>query len=147
MLDQQVARTFPTGPYVVTDRSEDLPTGHHGLVYGDPAWRFKTRDNATAVTARGRKVHYKTQTLEEIAADPVSSIAARDCILILWILGCLLPESLELIKHWGFMFKAWGPIRGKTTMPHAGSTGAGNSHPGNGYLSARGPPPRRSAVR
>jgi len=41
MLDQQVARTFPTGPYVVTDRFEDLPTGHHGLIYGDPAWRYE----------------------------------------------------------------------------------------------------------
>jgi crossover junction endodeoxyribonuclease RuvC len=53
VLDQQVARTFPTGPYVVTDRFEDLPTGHHGLIYGDPAWRFKTRDNATAVPVIG----------------------------------------------------------------------------------------------
>jgi hypothetical protein len=32
MLDQWVARTFPTGPCVVPDQFEDLLKGHHGLI-------------------------------------------------------------------------------------------------------------------
>jgi hypothetical protein len=75
LLGQQVARTFPTGPYVVTKRFEDLPKRRYGLISADPAWQFGTWDHATAVTARGTKEHYKTQTLEEIAAVPVGSIA------------------------------------------------------------------------
>jgi N6-adenosine-specific RNA methylase IME4 len=115
LLDQQVARTFPTGPYAVTNRFDDLTKRHYGLIAADPAWRFKTYDNATAVTARGREEHYKTQTLEEIAAVPVGSIAADDCVLILWFLQPLLPPALEIVKHWGFTFKTLGPVWGKTT--------------------------------
>src|SRR5262249_15320404 len=111
MLDQQVARTFPTGPYVVTDRFEDLPKRHYGLIYADPAWRFQTWGNATEVTARGREVHYRTQTLEEIEAIPVGSIAGDDCVLILWILGCLLPESLELITEFCWLGRRGKPKR------------------------------------
>jgi N6-adenosine-specific RNA methylase IME4 len=78
------------------------------------------------VTARGREVHYRTQTLQEIEATPVGSIAGDDCVLILWILGPLLPQSLELIKRWGFKFKTFGPIWGKTTK-------AGDAAMGMGY--------------
>jgi N6-adenosine-specific RNA methylase IME4 len=63
--------------------------------------------------------------LEEIAATPVGSIAAGDCILVLFILGPLLPQSLELIKLWGFTYKTWGLIWGKTTKDGDAAMGMG----------------------
>jgi N6-adenosine-specific RNA methylase IME4 len=145
LLGQQVARTFPTGPYVVTKRFEDLPKRHYGLISADPAWQFGTWDHATAVTARGTKEHYKTQTLEEIAAVPVGSIAAVDCVLILWFLQPLLPPALEIVKHWGFTFKTLGPIWGKTTKDGDPGLGMGywlRSGAEASLLATRGHPKR-----
>jgi N6-adenosine-specific RNA methylase IME4 len=126
VLDQEVARTFPTGPYVVTDRFEELPKRFFGLIYADPPWRYQTWDRAEAVTARGHKVHYRTQTLEEIASVPVGSIAADDAVLVMWFHPALLPGALEIVKGWGFTYKTLGPVWGKVTQD--GRPGIGQGH-------------------
>jgi N6-adenosine-specific RNA methylase IME4 len=35
---------------------------------------------------------------------PVAKLAARDCALLLWIVGCMLPGALEVIRAWGFRY-------------------------------------------
>lgn len=89
-----------------------LPSGPFACIYADPPWQFKTWNKAVAVQARGSKktftsasVHYLTMTAEEIAALPVASAAADDCVLFMWICWPMLPEALRLIEAWGFTYK------------------------------------------
>jgi N6-adenosine-specific RNA methylase IME4 len=96
LLSQSIGDLDVYHPSVVTDRFDDPPKHHYGLIYADPPWRFATWDHAVTVGARGRREHYKTLSIEEIAAYPVGSIAADDCLLILWFLPPLLPTTLDL---------------------------------------------------
>lgn len=96
----------------MTDIFADLPRNHFRAILADPPWHFKTYNE------KGRKrspdwrpfegspsIHYDTMGAEEIRRLPVADFAADDCCLFLWICWPLLPEALQLIEAWGFVYK------------------------------------------
>lgn len=52
--------------------------------------------------------HYETMTLEQIAAIPVQTVAADDCMLLMWVVDSMIPEALEVGRAWGFDYKTVG---------------------------------------
>ena len=46
--------------------------------------------------------------IEELCALPVADLAAPDSVLFLWATFPQLPETLRLIKAWGFQYKSVG---------------------------------------
>jgi N6-adenosine-specific RNA methylase IME4 len=78
------------------------PHGYQ-VIYADPAWRFATRSEKGK--GKSPDAHYRTMTLEELAALPVRRLAARTCALICWIYDPMIPQALWLLEHWGFTFK------------------------------------------
>lgn len=103
-----------------------FPRGQYALIYADPPWKFKTYSvyeksrNPDAPVNRNKQRqnrperHYKTMTLREIMALPVASLAARDCVLFLWVTDPMLPAAIQLGEHWGFKFKTVGFYWAKT---------------------------------
>lgn len=96
---------------------DDVPDKHYGLVYGDPAWRFKTF-KAPAEGDRGRRDaerYYPTMSIEEICALPVKRVAAKDCWLIMWCSWPFLLMGLRAMNAWGFKysssFKVWVKLK------------------------------------
>lgn len=93
---------------------DGLPKAHFGAILADCPWRFRTWNNATAVKRRSSgtnvsaSVHYKTMTVEQIAALPVGDYAAPDCALFLWACWPTLPDALHVINAWGFEYKTCG---------------------------------------
>ena len=82
-------------------------------VLADPPWRFTNRTGKMAPEHR-RLSRYGTLTLDEIAALPVSDIAADTAHLYLWVPNALLPEGLHVMAAWGFSYKSniiWHKIR------------------------------------
>jgi len=84
----------------------------YGAMYADPAWRFEVWNGATAVKARNSAstytsaaVHYQTMSYDELAALPISELAADDSALFLWICWPMLPQAMSLIETWGFVYK------------------------------------------
>jgi N6-adenosine-specific RNA methylase IME4 len=53
-----------------------------------------------------RLSRYATMKLPQIAALPVGEIVADTAHLYLWVPNALLPEGLEVMKAWGFHYKA-----------------------------------------
>ena len=73
-------------------------------IYADPPWRFTNRTGKMA--PEHRRLHrYKTMTLEDISAMQVSSIAAENSHLYLWVPNALLEYGLSVMKAWGFTYK------------------------------------------
>jgi N6-adenosine-specific RNA methylase IME4 len=61
-----------------------------------------------------RLSRYTTMALREIKALPVKEIADEPCHLYLWVPNALLPDGLEVMKAWGFEYKAnivWEKVR------------------------------------
>ena len=92
-----------------------LPPGPYRVIYADPPWSFATWSHRGP--GKGASQHYGVMAAEDIAALPVASIAADGAALFLWVVQPLLPQALELIARWGFVFKtvafAWVKIKGK----------------------------------
>ena len=94
-----------------TDQSETRTVGNlaelvaesrrFATVYADPPWRYA---NGGTRGAAGR--HYRTMTVEEIAALPVPQLAEDRAHLHLWTTTSFLPEALDVLRAWGFAYKS-----------------------------------------
>lgn len=76
----------------------------HDLIVADPPWDFENYSDAG--TKKGADPHYKVMTLDAIKALRVGELAGGDCLLMLWSTGCMLPQCLEVMKAWGFVYKS-----------------------------------------
>jgi N6-adenosine-specific RNA methylase IME4 len=123
-----------------------LPQGQYGALLIDPPWHFKVR--SPKGEGRSASQHYKCLGVEQIAALPVQSIAARDCVLFLWATDPMLPAALEVICAWGFTYKTVAFTWVKTNSVSPGfSTGMGfwtRSNPEQCLLATRGHPKRKA---
>lgn len=88
---------------------EPWPTGEFGCVLADPPWKFETW-GAQDENTRGPERHYETMEDEAICAMPVKGLAARDCVLLMWVTWPKLEASFTVIKAWGFTYKTLGFI-------------------------------------
>ena len=82
-------------------------------IYADPPWRFQNRTGKIA--PENKKLNrYPTMALDEIKALPVNAICEHKAHLYLWVPNALLPEGLEVMKAWGFLYKGnlvWEKVR------------------------------------
>jgi len=87
------------------EKQRALPTELFGLIYADPATRFEPYSRETGMD-RAADNHYPTQTIEEIMALPVGTLAAPDTVLACWSTVPMLCETLRAIRFWGFEYKS-----------------------------------------
>jgi len=79
--------------------------GKFGTILADPPWRFQNSTGKVAPEHK-RLARYSTLSLKEIKELPVVTCAADVAHLYLWVPNALLPEGLEVMKAWGFNYKA-----------------------------------------
>lgn len=94
------------------DFSKEI-SGKYSTILADPPWRFMNRTGKMAPEHR-RLSRYATLTLQEICAIPVAVAAEDRSHLYLWVPNALLAEGLEVMRAWGFSYKAnivWHKVR------------------------------------
>lgn len=75
------------------------------LIYADPPWQF-TNVNTGGSLKSSASHHYKsTMSIDEMKAMPIDDIAADDCVLVMWYVGSMPKEAIELVEAWGFTIK------------------------------------------
>ena len=74
------------------------------IIYADPPWSYQNG----GVPQGGVDAQYKTMSLAEIKALPISEISADTSVLLLWATFPQIQEALEVIKAWGFQYKTLG---------------------------------------
>ena len=79
---------------------------NYQLIYADPPWHFRVRSEKGE--SRSAKNHYQVMNLAEIAGLPVSKIAAKNSVLLMWAIDPMLDVAFDVIKAWGFQFKTVG---------------------------------------
>jgi len=72
-------------------------------ITADPPWTFEVHSEKGK--DRSAEQHYKTMTLSDVQALPVSDIAAKDCVLFLWVTMPNLVQGIETMQAWGFEYK------------------------------------------
>lgn len=86
------------------------PTKRYGVIYDDPAWKFRVYSEQTGMD-RAAENHYPTMTIEQLYAMPIADIAADDSVLFRWVTIPFLFEALKLMAHQGYTYKShyiWG---------------------------------------
>lgn len=76
-------------------------TGQYPILYADPPWQYEHPPMGS--TARSIEAKYPTMTLAEI--KKIKPPAHDDCVLFLWATAPKLPECLEVMKAWGFIYR------------------------------------------
>ena len=119
---------------------------HYGVILADPPWTFATYSRKGK--GRSAEAHYDCMSLADIKALPVGDWAAPDCTLFLWATDPSLPQALEVIAAWGFVYKTVGFNWAKTTKDGAGfPIGCGywtRANPEQCLFATRGRPQRLS---
>ena len=91
---------------------DDLPRGKFGAILVDPPWHFKVWSFSDKSIA---KQHYNTMDIEDIYRLSVKDVAAKDCVLFIWVIWPMLEHGLKAIETWGFKYKtcafAWMKTR------------------------------------
>lgn len=90
----------------------------------DPPVPFETWGKRPGgIDSRAAEAFYPTMTWEDLGALDITSVAAPDCVLFLWLCQPLLIETLEMARSWGFSYKTkaycWLKLRGPSTF-HVG---------------------------
>ena len=79
----------------------ELPTGTYEVIYADPPWSYDNSGfNQSAAS------QYPTMSVDKICQLDVKSLCTDNSILFMWATSPLLPEAFEVIKAWGFEYKA-----------------------------------------
>jgi len=84
----------------------DIPQGGFGVIETDPPWAFKSRDNKYLTPHRTVEDHYQTMKSHELAVFPVAELAAKDCVLFMWVTSSHLAQGIALASDWGFEYKS-----------------------------------------
>lgn len=90
----------------------DLAPLSYDLILADPATRFETR--SAAGEAKSPQAQYPTMTWEELAAMPVADLGRGDTLLMMWACWPTLPQSMQLLKDWGFRYVTGGAWHKRT---------------------------------
>lgn len=81
-----------------------IQRGKAGVIYADPPWQYLTY-NGSGTPHRTKEDHYDVVSLEDLKALPVGDLAAKDCVLVMWVIGSHLDQAIELGRAWGFTYK------------------------------------------
>lgn len=82
----------------------------YSIIYADPPWSYKDK----ALERGGAERHYKTMSIDDICALPISGLSADDCLLFMWGAWPKLFEAQQVIEAWGFEFKTCAFVWVKT---------------------------------
>lgn len=69
----------------------------------DPPWEFY---NKKVFNSEGSEAKYGQLSLEQLKKIDLSDISDDNCFIFMWTTNIILPWTLELMKHWGFMYRS-----------------------------------------
>ena len=73
----------------------------YSVIYCDPAWQFSNKKTGGSMSSSAQD-QYRVTSLDDMKKLPVSELAENDCALIMWWVGSMPQEAIDLCKSWGF---------------------------------------------
>ena len=94
--------------------------GKFATILADPPWPFFSKGRGSPENA---EASYKTMSIADIAAMPVTKMVLPKAHLYLWVLHSQLEEGLEVARRWGF--RVWTNLAWIKTRKDGGVDGGG----------------------
>lgn len=77
------------------------PPRKYRVIYVDPAWKFGNRNTGGSMTSSAES-KYTVTSVADMAALPVAQLADEHCLLVMWWVGAMPQEAIDLCRAWGF---------------------------------------------
>lgn len=95
----------------------------YSIIYADPPWQFSNVKTGGSLKS-GANSKYMTTSIEDLKAMDVNSLAADDALLVMWWVGSMPQEAIDLVNAWGFTLKnmngiVWNKLTANNN-PHFG---------------------------
>ncbi|MFT5707998.1 MAG: N6-adenosine-specific RNA methylase IME4 [Oceanospirillaceae bacterium] len=95
----------------------------YNIILADPPWQFSNKKTGGSMKS-GAAHQYLTTGIEGLKQLDVNSIAADDAVLLMWYVGAMPQEAIDLVHAWGFTLKnmngfVWNKLTQKN-KPHFG---------------------------
>lgn len=74
------------------------------VIYADPAWQFNSKKAGGSMKS-GASQKYDVMSIDDLKALPVDLISSENCLLVMWWVGAMPQEALDLCSAWGFKVK------------------------------------------
>jgi N6-adenosine-specific RNA methylase IME4 len=98
----------------------------YNLIYADPPWKFNEVKTGGSLSSSAA-AKYLTTSIDDLKAMNIPSIAADDCALVMWWVGAMPQEAIDLVSSWGFNLKNMnGFVWQKLTVKHNPFFGMGH---------------------
>jgi len=129
---EHAARTYDGGR--IDDLYELIASGRtFGAILADPPWHFVTQSEQGEGRSASRYYTTDRTAAEAIKALPVAQLAARDCVLYMWMVDWCPKLALEVVEAWGFTHTT-------TAFTWVKQTASGDDwHMGQGYWTRANP--------
>lgn len=82
------------------------PQGGYKVILADIPWSFEGYSDKG--DEKNPNQHYGCMSIDDICAMPVEALAAKDCVLFMWVTWPLMPEWTKIIDAWGFEYAGLG---------------------------------------
>ncbi len=86
------------------EREKHIDQKKYKIIYADPPWKFRNKKTGGYMNS-GAASKYRVTSIEDLKKLDVKSITADDAILIMWYVGAMPQEAIDLVKAWGFILK------------------------------------------
>ena len=95
----------------------------YSIIYADPPWQFSNVKTGGSLKSSAES-KYMTTSIEDLKAMDVNALAADDALLVMWWVGSMPQEAIDLVEAWGFTLKnmngiVWNKLT-KNNNPHFG---------------------------
>ncbi len=95
------------------------------LIYADCPWQFTNKKTGGSMKS-GADAQYPTMTIDQLKNMDIESITDKDCVLVMWWVGSMTQEAIDLVNAWGFTIKNMnGFVWNKLTKLHKPFFGMG----------------------
>lgn len=74
------------------------------VIYADPPWAFNSKKSGGSMKS-GASQKYDVMHIDDIKSLPVSDLASDNCLLVMWWVGAMPQEAIDLVEAWGFKLK------------------------------------------
>ena len=74
------------------------------VIYADPPWSFNSKKTGGSMKS-GASQHYDVMSIEDLKSLPVEKLSSDNCLLVMWWVGAMPQEAINLVEAWGFKLK------------------------------------------
>lgn len=74
----------------------------YSVIYADPPWLFKNKKTGGSMTSGSNHQYKSVMGIEDLKKMPIANIADDNCLLVMWYVGSMPQEAIDLVDAWGF---------------------------------------------